>query len=127
MMPLFLTMFLVVGGAMIGMSVPLIQRKVAPNLWYGFRTPRTLADPEVWYPANAYAACRTLRLGIATVIVAVAAYFVPGLGLAVYASIVGAVVLIGLLVVLVQSFVYLGKLPEDGAKEGSGPDEPPSC
>ena len=32
MMALFLTMFLVVGGALICMSVPLIRRKVAPSL-----------------------------------------------------------------------------------------------
>jgi uncharacterized membrane protein len=25
---------------------------VPPNRFYGFRTPRTLASPEVWYPAN---------------------------------------------------------------------------
>ena len=46
-MPLFLTAFLMLGGLFICMSVPLIQRKVAPNGWYGFRVRRTLEDPDI--------------------------------------------------------------------------------
>lgn len=120
MMALFLTMFLAVGGALICMSIPLIQRKVAPNRWYGFRVRRTLEDPDVWYPANAYAARRMLWFGIVTMIVAIAAYFVPGLELAAYASIVGVVVAIGLVVVLVQSFAYLRKLPDERTDNSPG-------
>lgn len=37
------------------LSVPLILKKVRPNPVYGFRTPRTLSNPEIWYPANAFA------------------------------------------------------------------------
>lgn len=33
-------------------SVPTILGKVGPNLAYGFRTPKTLSDPDIWYPAN---------------------------------------------------------------------------
>lgn len=32
--------------------VPIILERVPPNNWYGFRTPRTLSDSNVWYPAN---------------------------------------------------------------------------
>ena len=113
MMPLFLTMFLAVSGLLICLSIPLIQRKVAPNRLYGFRVRRTLEDPNVWYPANAYAAWRMLWAAIAATIVAVGAYFIPGVELAVYASIVGAAWVIGLVIGLAQSFNYLGKLPDD--------------
>jgi uncharacterized membrane protein len=37
----------------IAVSVPLILRKIPPNLLYGFRTPKTLSNSRVWYEANA--------------------------------------------------------------------------
>ena len=46
---------LVACGLIAAASVPLILRWVGPNPIYGFRTPRTLSSPEIWYPANAFA------------------------------------------------------------------------
>ncbi len=34
------------------LSVPLILGKMPPNGAYGFRTPKTVSSPDVWYPAN---------------------------------------------------------------------------
>ena len=34
------------------LSMPMILDRVPPNSAYGFRTPKTLSSPEVWYPAN---------------------------------------------------------------------------
>jgi uncharacterized membrane protein len=42
----------VVGLVLIGISVPLILRKVPPNSFYGCRTRKTLSDPKIWYEAN---------------------------------------------------------------------------
>ena len=117
MMPIFLIMFIALGGIFIGLSIPLIKRKVPPNPWYGFRVRRTLRDPDVWYPANEYAAWRLLWVGIATLIVAVAAYFVPNVELPVYATIVAAAAVIGLAITLVQSFVYLAKLTSNNTSK----------
>jgi uncharacterized membrane protein len=36
------------------LAIPLILRKVPPNVVYGFRTPTTLGDRVVWYETNAY-------------------------------------------------------------------------
>jgi hypothetical protein len=36
----------------IAISIPLVMRKVPPNLWYGFRTRKTLSDTSLWYEAN---------------------------------------------------------------------------
>lgn len=36
----------------IAISVPLVLRKVPPNVWYGFRTRKTLSDSSLWYEAN---------------------------------------------------------------------------
>jgi len=33
-------------------SIPMIMERVPPNRLVGFRTPRTLSDPKVWYSAN---------------------------------------------------------------------------
>jgi uncharacterized membrane protein len=45
---------LAVDALMIGLSIPLILRKVPRNVVYGFRTLATLSDDFVWYEANAY-------------------------------------------------------------------------
>jgi len=36
-------------------GLPLALDKIPPNALYGFRTPRTMSDERVWYPANRYA------------------------------------------------------------------------
>src|SRR5207237_10395712 len=36
-------------------SIPLILRRVPPNSLYGFRTPRTLADRNLWFRVNHFA------------------------------------------------------------------------
>ena len=36
----------------IAISVPLVLRKVPPNVIYGVRTRKTLSDPRLWYEAN---------------------------------------------------------------------------
>jgi uncharacterized membrane protein len=36
------------------LSVPLVLGKVRPNHIYGFRTPRTLSSPDIWYRANVF-------------------------------------------------------------------------
>lgn len=44
------------------LGVPLWLQRVPPNSFYGFRTPRTVSDPEVWYPVNRISG-RDLTLG----------------------------------------------------------------
>ena len=43
---------LIVAGCM-----PMILGKVKRNAWFGFRTAKTVASDEVWYPANRFAGC----------------------------------------------------------------------
>ena len=44
---------MLVTAVVIGLvGIPLWLEKVPPNWFYGFRTPRTLADEAVWYPVN---------------------------------------------------------------------------
>ncbi len=48
---------------LIGVSVPLVLRKVRPNRWYGFRTPATLKDERLWYEVNARTGMDMLGVG----------------------------------------------------------------
>ncbi len=112
-MTLLMVVFLAGGGVLVGISVPLIQARVGPNSWYGFRVRRTLEDPNVWYLVNAYTGWRLLSAGVVEIVVATALYFVPDLGVAVYASIVGGVTVAALIVGLVQSFCYLHQVVND--------------
>lgn len=45
-------LFALVGLVFVGLSLPLIQERIPPNRFYGFRTPRTLSDPKIWYRVN---------------------------------------------------------------------------
>lgn len=67
------------GLLLIGLSVPLIRRRIPPNHWYGFRVRRTLGDPTAWYEANAYAGRSLLAAGIAIVAGSLALDRAPGL------------------------------------------------
>jgi hypothetical protein len=49
-----ISIVLLLGAGIIGsLAIPLWRGKVAPNDTYGVRTPQTLADPALWYRANA--------------------------------------------------------------------------
>ena len=76
-------------------SIPLILRRVPPNSLYGFRTPRTLADRNLWFRVNHFAGWALLiaSMGSAALILLLpppptALLFVVPLGLALAASLV---------------------------------------
>jgi hypothetical protein len=52
---------------LIGLSVPLIRRRVRPNRFYGFRTPATLKNEPLWYEVNARTGRDLLVVGLGTV------------------------------------------------------------
>jgi uncharacterized membrane protein len=62
---------------LIVLAVPLIAQRVGPNRWYGFRTPRTLADRHVWFAANRLAGRHLAAAGFTMLVGAIAFYFVP--------------------------------------------------
>jgi len=100
------------GLVLVAISIPLIQRRVKPNYWYGFRTRRTLNDPVVWYEVNAYAGKRLLISGGITTVAAIMLYFIPGLTVDGY-SLGMTVFALGPLTISVwQSFRYLNRLTE---------------
>jgi hypothetical protein len=49
---LYSVLFALAGVLFVGLSIPLIQNRVPPNRYYGFRTAKTLSDPKIWYEVN---------------------------------------------------------------------------
>ena len=115
-MTFLLILFLVGGAVLIGISIPLIQGRVRPNPGYGFRVRRTLEDPNLWYPVNSYSGWWLLGVGLTEIVVATALYFVPELNVTLYASIVGVVVVGGVIIGLIQTFRYLHHLEKVATK-----------
>ncbi|MGC8968737.1 SdpI family protein [Thermus sp.] len=56
------------GVLLIGLSVPAVQGKVPPNSIYGFRTPKTLSDPDIWYTANRFAGKVSIAVGFVMIV-----------------------------------------------------------
>jgi hypothetical protein len=71
---------LVGSGVFVAMGIPLSQGWVRPNRLYGFRTPKTLHDPDVWYPTNRVGGYWGIATGIVGAVVSVSTFF-SGLGL----------------------------------------------
>lgn len=65
-----------VGCVYIGLGVPMLQKKVKQGAWYGIRTEKTLADPEIWYAVNQVAGIDFLLAGLLTVAASVFNIFV---------------------------------------------------
>ena len=105
-----MAMYVVIGLLLAGLALPLIQKRIPPNMWYGFRVQKTLSSPDIWYPANAYMAKYMLVWGLTIAITSFLFYFIPGIGLDAYVGLCTAVALGGILIVLVQGFRYLKTL-----------------
>ena len=53
-MIILMMLFLFSGLLLAALSIPMIMGKIPPNGLYGFRVKKTLDNPEIWYPVNAY-------------------------------------------------------------------------
>lgn len=101
----------IAGGLLLALlSLPLLRDKIRPNPWYGFRVPKTLNDPEVWYPANRHIAKRQLVAGISLALTAAILYLLPGLSVDAYALAGLIVFMLVFCTGLAQSILYLGQL-----------------
>jgi len=104
---LLLILYVAAGLIVAGFCVPLIFGWIGPNRWYGFRTPRTVADPKLWYPVNAVAGKRLAAAGITVVIGAIGFYFVPRWRMEHYALANLAVTVLAFGYAILQSARYL--------------------
>jgi hypothetical protein len=101
------------GLLFVGLSVPLLLKKIPPNMWYGFRTRLTLGDPEIWYPVNAYGARWLLWIGVATVAAGLGCLWIPESWLAGYALVLSGLWVAALVVALILGVRHAHRLAEN--------------
>ncbi|HRX04768.1 MAG TPA: SdpI family protein [Anaerolineae bacterium] len=107
---ILLALYVASGLLLVALSIPMIRGRVKPNWIYGFKVRKTVENPDIWYPANAYAGKWLLGCGVLTVVAAGAFYFIPDISVNSYSSLC-AIVLLGALTIAVwMSFRYLRTL-----------------
>src|SRR5947207_1742144 len=84
-MPLLMVIFASVGLLLMGLSLPLMLRRVKPNYLYGLRVPATFADESVWYEANARSARDLFALGFCELLFSLVPLIDPTMPLVIYA------------------------------------------
>jgi len=115
-----LAIFLAVGLLFVGISLPLIRRRVPPNAMYGLRVAATFADEWVWYEANARSGRDFFALGIVVMVVAVVLPFAVRIGESAYALTMAGVLLVGTLATCVRGWRTANRLLEERRREGGG-------
>jgi len=65
------TTLLIICAVIAVCSIPLILKPVPPNRLYGFRTRKTLSDPQIWFSANRFAGVALLLASGASALLAV--------------------------------------------------------
>ena len=60
--------FIFIGVVFVILGIPLILKKVKPNWFYGFRTPTTVKDKELWYKINRQVGREFIFAGIIVII-----------------------------------------------------------
>lgn len=106
-MKILLITFAGVGLLSILIALPLIERRIKPNPWYGFRVRATLENSELWYDVNAHMGRRLLISGLITTLAAIGLYVMPGLTMDTYAIACGGISILALSVGLGQTMSYL--------------------
>lgn len=99
----------IVALIVMGVSLPLVKRKIRPNRWYGIRIPEAFKSEERWFELNQYGGRLMIWWGVVIAITA-------GIGLAlekkywlVYTFSELAVMLGGLGIVVALIFRYAAK------------------
>jgi uncharacterized membrane protein len=93
----------------IAAAVPLIQRKVKMNPWYGVRLPATFASEKGWFDINHYAGRLLFFWGCAIAGMAIIGAFLERKNWVAYNCIAFVVIAGGLALVLVKVLKYARK------------------
>ncbi len=97
----------------IGVSIPLVKRKIKMNRWYGVRLKKSFESDENWYEINAYGGRQLIIWSLALIAVGIILLFIPlddpnkdftALALG------AAPVLVFMVVPIVKIFRFAGKL-----------------
>src|SRR5437868_3782092 len=88
-MKTLLVMYVLSGGLLSLLGIPLMLRRIPPNPLYGFRVPKSLSDARIWYEINAYSGAHLLWIGAGMIAVSAGLSLVPGISLNTYATLCG--------------------------------------
>jgi uncharacterized membrane protein len=104
-------MFLFMGVLFIALSVPLMLKKVPPNNWYGFRTPKTLSDEKIWYEANRISAQGMALVGVVLILLSLTLLLLAKeMSDLTKLIIIGVIMIVSLAVALIRSFKALSRM-----------------
>ncbi len=106
-MTLLVVMFAGMGLLLAALAIPLMQRRIKPNGWYGFRTPSTLRNPDLWYDANAYSGRLLIVYGAVIVISAILAALIPDITVDGYSMVMLVVTMLGISILLFLCWSFL--------------------
>ena len=93
----------------IGISIPLLYKKIPRNKYYGFRTDRTLSNDKIWYDANTYFAKHFIIFNLFQVITTIGNYFIFA-NEKQYLLAENLILIVGITIVIVLSFIHLKKI-----------------
>jgi uncharacterized membrane protein len=106
-------LYIFLNALLIVIAIPMIQRKVKPNWFYGVRLPRTINNPGLWYEINAYGGKCLLIAGVVGLLVSVGAAFLD-LDNANYVAIAGSGIGVALTVAAIAIMWRLTRLDNEG-------------
>jgi len=106
---LFLT-----GLVFVGLSIPMILKKIPPNQYYGWRTPKAFQSEDIWYEINHYSGRDLCLVGIVQILFNIVMLILRfwDSTLAFYLVTPGNVVILvgGTTIMSIRGFRYLKKL-----------------
>jgi uncharacterized membrane protein len=56
--------FFLTGLLFVGLAIPMVLKKIPPNPFYGWRTPKAYHSEAIWYEINRYSGRDILVLGV---------------------------------------------------------------
>jgi hypothetical protein len=106
--------YLVSSTFFVAIGIPCSQGWVPPNRLAGFRTRKTLQDPDIWYAANRVAGYWSIATGIVVAAVSIAT-FCAGLALPAGPLVNLVPCLIGIVVILTHGFLVIRRVSREKA------------
>lgn len=104
---LLFIVFQVSGLLLTALALPLIEEKIGPNAWYGFRFMDAFRDEKTWYAVNHFGGVRLAWSGLLIALTSLVLYLAQSVSVDQFALGVTAVAMLALLVTLVQTVRFM--------------------
>ena len=118
-MILYTLLFAGTGLLLVALAVPLVRRRVKPNVLYGLRVPATFSDEWVWYEANAKSGRDLLIVGILQFVMALALAREARINEATYSIVNAAILLVAVVIAAIIGWRRANALLRQRQQEAS--------